>query len=911
MSPSPSSARGVAETPMMRQFFAAKAKHPEALLFFRMGDFYELFHDDAKVAAQVLGLTLTSRSKEADVPMAGVPVRSAESYLVRLVKAGHTVAICEQLEDPRKAKGLVERDVVRVVSPGTLTEESALDGALPLWVLAAAPTADGRVGLAWADVSTGAFRCRESDASRFEEELARIGPAEVLLPDVHESEGAAHAAVAALAAACARAEVPTARRQPWQFDAERGARTLREHFGVATLDAFGVADLDAALAACGGLMEFLRETQRHALSQVRDLRVDREQRALGLDPTTLRTLEVVANQRDGGREGTLLWAVDRTATPMGARLLREWLLEPLLDPDAIRERHDAVGRLVDDPALRRGLAGELDGLGDLERLGGRLAGGRAHPRDLAALAKALGRVPATRALLDEAASGGLGGGLPDRLAALRDALDPCEGLRERIVQTLVETPPLAWTEGGIVRDGFSAELDELRALARGGKEWLVELERREQERTGLAVKVGFNRVFGYYLEVSRAQLASAPDAVPVEWARRQSLKNAERFITPELKEYEQKVLGAEERARELEVAVFEELRTAAEAEVGRVLRTARALAELDVLQGLARLAAERDWVRPELLDPDDPPGGEGCGVLEVRDGRHPVVEQTLGAEPFVPNDTLLGPDRRLAVLTGPNMSGKSTYLRQTALVVLLAQAGSFVPASSARLHPVDRVFTRLGGGDDIARGRSTFMVEMLETAEILRHATARSLVLLDEVGRGTSTFDGLAIAWSVCEHLHDRTQARTLFATHYHQLTDLADALPSAVNLNVAVREHGHEIVFLHRIEEGGTDRSYGIHVAQLAGLPADVLARAREVLARLEREEEDLSRRVLAAPSASEPPPAPEPSQPTLFDLLEAEAPDLLTRLRTLDLDQTTPRAAWDLLAEVLRVLDAREEGR
>jgi len=883
-----------APTPMMRQFEAAKQKHPGAMVFFRMGDFYELFFDDAKVASKVLGLTLTSRDKEREVPMAGVPVRAMEGYLIRLVRAGHTVAICEQLTDPKQSKGIVDRDVVRVVSPGTLIEGGELDGTMPLWVLALAPTAAGEFGLAWADVSTGAFRCSETPVARLADEVARITPAEAVLPDLHESDPL-HGLVRAAAEAMAREGVPISFRPAWKFDAQRAERDLSEHFGAATLEAFGVEGMSAALAACGGLFDYLRDTQKHALAQVRDLQVHRATRHLVLDRVTRRTLEIVANQRDGGREGTLLAAVDRCETPMGSRLLRDWLLEPLLDAGEIRCRHDAVGALRERAEARRAVAKALDGMGDLERLGARLAGGRAHPRELVSLARALGRIPALHSGL-EAGEGALASGSA-LLETLRVQLDPCAELRERIERTLAEEPPIAWQDGGLIRDGFDAALDELRALARGGKDFLTALQTREQERTGLPVKIGFNSVFGYYLEVTRVQAMSG--AIPVEWTRRQTLKNAERYITEELKIYEDKVLGAEEKARARESKLFEELRAAAAAEVGRVLGSARAVASLDVLCGQARLAAERGWTRPEIVADGDP------ALLEVRDGRHPVVEQALGGEPFVPNDADFGAQRRLAVITGPNMAGKSTYLRQTALILILAQSGGFVPAKSARFAPADRVFARLGGGDDIARGQSTFMVEMVETATILRHATERSLVLLDEVGRGTSTFDGLAIAWAVAEHMHDTTKARCLFATHYHQLTDLAASLPSACNLNVAVREHGGKVVFLHRIEEGGTDRSYGVHVGQLAGLPASVLARARAVLARLERDEEDLSRRILEGKPSTAQQTAAAPAQPSLFDLLEEKAPDLLAELRSLDLDALPPIEAWRILGRMREALD------
>ncbi|RMH04730.1 MAG: DNA mismatch repair protein MutS [Planctomycetota bacterium] len=883
----------VQETPMMRQYRAAKRKHPQALLFFRMGDFYELFFDDAKVAARELGLALTARDKERQVPMAGVPVRAMESYLVRLVRAGHTVAICEQLQDPRECKGIVERDVVRVVSPGTLVEDEALVGSEPLFVLAVDAAAGADFGLAWADLSTGAFRCAAAAPAALAEELARIGPAEIVLADLHEADGAAatHRRLALVRELAAREEIPLTLRPPWTFDARNGARDLCEQLGVATLEPYGVADRPELLAACGALLDYLRDTQKGTLGQIRDLRRHEPARHLILDRATRRTLELVRSQQDGGRDGTLLAVLDRCETPMGSRRLRDWLLEPLVELSAILARQEAVAELFEDHDRSERLRAALDGMGDLERTAGKVAAGRAGARDLVALAAALERVPALVAGLSGCAAGAL--------ADLGGRLDPLADLAGRIRATLVEDPPLNLKEGGLVRDGFSSEVDELRALARGGKDYLLALQEREIERTGIpSLKVGFNRVFGYYLEITHAHR----ERVPEDYVRKQTLKNAERYITPELKEYEAKVLGAEEKVKALEYEIFTELREAAAAETGRLLATAAAAAELDALLALARVAVERRWCRPELC--------EEPAVLEIEEGRHPVVEAALRDEPFVPNDTRLGPDSRLVVLTGPNMSGKSTWLRQTALIVLLAQMGSFVPADRARIGLADRIFTRLGTGDDISRGQSTFMVEMVETADILRNASERSLLLLDEVGRGTSTFDGLAIAWAVCEYVHDRIGARCLFATHYHQLTDLAAGLERARNQNVAVREWGDEIVFLHRIEEGGTDRSYGIHVARLAGVPPEVLDRAREVLERLERDEEGLSRRILGAAAgaaaAAEPPAEPAPVQPSLFDLLEAADEDLLEELRRTEMDALAPIEAWRLVERIKRALGA-----
>jgi DNA mismatch repair protein MutS len=902
------------ETPMMRQFWAAKKKHPEALLFFRMGDFYELFGDDAKLASKKLGLTLTSRSKEKDLPMAGVPVRSMEGYLVRLVKMGHSVAICEQIQDPKEAKGIVERDVVRVVSPGTLVEDENLDGSEPLFVLAVhleAPSGRGKdsvreddyaVGLAWADLSTGTFRCSATTVARLGEELARVQPAELLLPDLEESD-ALRPTLDRVRSLVQQEGVPVALRAPWSFDAPRGRRDLCEQLKVATLEAFGVEESPELLSACGALLDFLRDTQKSAVEQIRDLQRHRPSRHLVLDRATRRTLEITQSQLDGGREGTLLSVVDRTETPMGARLLRDWLLEPLVEHAAIVERHDAVAALVENTTVRRSLRQALDGLGDLERVAAKIAAGRGGARELAALAGALERVPALRAHLSAWGTNEIPGEAPGALRSLHEALDPCTQLAASIRAMLVEEPPLGLKEGGLIREGFDSKVDEFRGLASGGKQYLAELQARETERTGISnLKLGFNRVFGYYIEIT----SSHASRVPEDYIRKQTLKNAERYITPELKEYEAKVLGAEEKLYAREYELFLALRDQAGLEVGRLLACARAVAELDVLAALAELAVQRRYVRPQLIEALQGETESGFGaVLDIRNGRHPVVEAALLEDPFVPNDARLGGEHaRLAILTGPNMSGKSTYLRQTALIVLLAQMGSFVPADAARLGVVDRIFTRLGGGDDISRGASTFMVEMVETANILRHATERSLLLLDEVGRGTSTFDGLAIAWAVCEHVHNSLAARCLFATHYHQLTDLAESLPAARNLNVAVREWGDEIVFLHRIDEGGTDRSYGIHVGRLAGLPEAVLARSRDVLAKLERDEEGLSQRILEGVAGAPVSREVEVQQPGLFDALQETDPELLAELRAADLNRMPPIEAWQLLQRVQEAL-------
>jgi DNA mismatch repair protein MutS len=861
-----------AGTPVMRQYARWKREHPEALLFFRMGDFYELFYDDAKDAARALDLTLTSRGD--GIPMAGVPVRSVNTYLRRLMDQGRRVAICEQMEDPKQAKGLVDRAVVRVLTPGTLTEEADLDRTRNNFLLAVTP---GRaaVGLAWVDLSTGTFVVEEAtDATLLADEIARIDPAEVIGARARlDADERTRAALEAFGRGGPR-DVPE-----WWFDESEAARALREHFGVADLGGFGLDGLGPALAAAGAVLQYLKDTQKTALPHLRPPRVHQPSGHLLIDRVTLRCLEVVANQHDGGREGTLLSVVDRTRTAMGARLLRTWLAAPLRDLAAIRARHDAVEELAGDAPLRRSLRESLADVQDLERLTARVATQRANPRDMVALARSLGAAPALRETLAAV-----------RSPLLRDAAeraDPVEEVRAEIARTIRDDAPVATNEGGIVREGRSPELDELRGLAGDAQRYLAELQAREQRRTGIAtLRVTYNSVFGYAIEVTRAQT----DKVPADYERRQTLKNVERYVTPELKEWEAKLLSADERARALEQRLFLDLRNAAAREIGRLQRTASAFAEIDALASFSDVAADRGWTRPEV---DDGP------VLDVREGRHPVLEQGRTDEPFVPNDALLDASGRcVGILTGPNMAGKSTYIRQVALLAVLAQAGSFLPAKSARVGVVDRVFARVGASDDLSRGRSTFMVEMMETANILHHATERSLVVLDEVGRGTSTYDGVALAWAITEHIARRIRCRTLFATHYHELTALpetAEDLGVRVrNLRVAVREWGDSVVFLRRIEEGGTDRSYGVHVARLAGLPPEVLARATDVLASLEEAPR------LPAPGAAPPPPAaaPPPPAPRQLTLFAAPEHPVLEALRSADVDRMTPIEALQRLA-------------
>ncbi len=844
------------ETPVMAQYAAAKRKFPDALLFFRMGDFFELFHEDAKVASKALGLTLTARDRERKIPMAGVPARAADGYLRRLVRQGYKVAICEQMEDPATAKGLVEREVVRLVTAGTLTEEAALDPSTSNYLLAVRPS-KRRVGLAWIDLSTGRFLVADVDPGAVLDEVARVGPAEVLVPEGEDGEELARRIQAQLGVGATR--VPA-----WTFATESAGKALKEHFKVASLVGFALDREPPSLGAAGAALDYLRTTQMTALSHV--TRVERHDpgTTVLLDRSTRRRLDLV-ERGDGEKAGTLLEALDTTKTSAGGRLLREWILAPLREPEAIRRRQEGVEELVKDAFLRRDLAAALGGVRDIERILSRVATGRASARDLLSLGQSLAPLPELRRMLALAYS--------STLSALRERIDPFDELKDALGRAVADDPPPTLKDGGMIRAGWSAELDELRTLSRSGKDWIAQYQAREGERTGIpSLKVGFNRVFGYYLEVTRQHLAR----VPADYVRRQTLANAERFVTEELRTYEEKVLGADEKAKELEYRLFQALREQVSARIPALQSLSTVLSELDVLASLAEAAATGGWVRPEVLEDR---------TLELMDGRHPVVERHLPpGERFVPNDVVLDAERRIALITGPNMAGKSTYIRQAAVLVLMAQMGSFLPCSKARVGVCDRIFTRVGAEDDLARGQSTFMVEMSEAAHILHHATEASLVVLDEIGRGTSTFDGIALAWAITEYLSEVVGARTLFATHYHELTEIAALLPSVRNLNVAVREWGDEIVFVRRIQEGATDRSYGIHVARLAGVPAAVVERARAVLAGMEAKHRDLGREVRFGDAAA---PAPRVVQLPLF----TNEPDpVVEELKKLDPERMTP---------------------
>ena len=853
------------DTPLMQQYREIKARHPGTLLFFRMGDFYEMFEDDARLAARELGLTLTARNNggAADVPLAGVPVKAATEYLRRLIALGHRVSICEQVEDPKLAKGLVRREVIETVTPGTVLAEEWLERKRNNFLVAVDPRG-GAAGLAALDLTTGELVLETVAPEDLPTALARYEAPEVVLP--------AGAPVTAGGAA-ARSE-----REPWEFDPELAREDLTRTFRLASLDGLGIESGDrAALGAAGALLRYARELKPGGLPHLARPRVLRRGDVLPLDEMTRRNLELVEPLRPGAAVGgtTLLEVLDRTMTPMGARLLRGWLLAPLVDPAAINARLDAVDVLVADGRGRDRVREALDGVRDLERLAGRAALGRATPRELGALRDSIHRLPDVRAALD----GLEARGRAPLLEEAADRFDLLQDLRDELARALVERPPAQLAEGDAIRPGYDRELDELKDARDGGKRYIAGLQARERERSGIAsLKVGFNKVFGYYIEVTNPHKAR----VPAEYERRQTLSGAERYVTPELKEYEAKVLGAEERIAAREAELVDALRRRVTDAIARVQTTARLLARLDVWSALADLAHHDGYVRPEV--------NEGF-TIALEGSRHPVVERMMAREAFIPNDVLLDEAGRVMLLTGPNMAGKSTLLRQVGLCVVLAQMGGFVPARRAVLGVVDRLFTRVGASDNLVRGQSTFMVEMSETSAILHGATARSLVLLDEIGRGTSTYDGVAIAWAVTEFLHNTIGCKTIFATHYHELTQLTEELAHARNFNVAVREAGDEIVFLHRLEPGGTDRSYGIHVGQLAGLPAPVVARAWQVLQLLEA-----GHHVAHQPA----PPPPDAAQLGLFIApgTGAAPHPLLDELDRLDVNTLSPLEALNRLA-------------
>jgi len=804
-------------TPMMRQYLEMKEQYPDCLLFFRLGDFYELFFDDAVTASRELEIVLTGRNcgLEERAPMCGVPFHAVDSYVDKLIQKGYKVAICEQLEDPKQATNLVDRGVIRIVTPGTVTDESALDEKTNNFIMAVCLDEKENLGFSVADVSTGAYSLGQIEGKSFEtrlmEELARIQPTEIIYNSPLEKRGELMKRL--------KTRYYVYPYGDWAFETETAKKNILSHFGLMNLDRFECADLPAGIGAAGALLAYLSETQKNTLAHISDLKVDRRRDYMVLDETTRRNLELTQSLRaDRGKRGTLLGLLDKTETAMGGRMLRQWIIQPLSDIRAAQRRLDAVSALKDDILLRESLRQSLGKIYDLERLCSRLAYGTLNARDALSLKQSLSVLPA---LKKDLAQGG------EVLEGLGSRLDTLEDIEQLLEEAVALEPPAVITEGNIIRSGYHAEIDQLREAAEQGKNWLEKLEEKEREATGIKnLRVNFNRVFGYYIEVTKSYLSQ----VPLRYQRKQTLANAERYITPELKELEDKILGAQERSVALEYQVFCGLRELLCNHIERIQKAARIAAELDCYQSLAEVAAQYNYFRPTLTEGDR---------LSIKAGRHPVVERT--AQGFVPNDTLLDcGENRLLIITGPNMAGKSTYMRQVALITLMAHIGSFVPAAETEIPLTDRIFTRVGASDDLAFGQSTFMVEMSETANILQNATSKSLLLLDEIGRGTSTFDGLSIAWAVVEHISDRQKigAKTLFATHYHELSELEGLIPGVVNYRITAREMGEEIIFLRKVVRGGTDKSYGIQVARLAGIPQEVIDRAKEILQQLEAAE-------------------------------------------------------------------------
>jgi DNA mismatch repair protein MutS len=857
------------DTPLMQQWRDAKSRHPDALVFFRVGDFYEMFCEDAEEASRLLGLTLTSRNNggAAHVPLAGVPVRARDEYIQRLIRQGRRVAVCEQVEDPAEAKGIVRREVVETITPGAVLADALLVEGRNNNLVAVMDAAGGGIALAAVDASTGEVTVGLAALPELEAELARFEAAELLLPaswlgrDVPGAEGASRTY-----------------RPDWIFDPQHGREELRRRYRVTSLDGFGFEAADGALVGVlGALIAYLAEVQPASVAVLRPPRIERGGGGMVLDEMTRRNLELVEPLRSDARRdrtATLLDVIDETQTPMGARLLRRWVLRPLTELDRIRERQESVANLLEDPVLRRSVRAELKDVRDLERLAAKVGAGRATPRELRALADSLGRLPGV--------GDALGSAVAPLLSGLGAGLDVLDDVRDLLSRALEDELPASIGEGDVLRAGWDAALDELRDIRDGAQDYIAQVQVRERERTGISsLKVGYNKVFGYYLEVTRTNL----ERVPADYERKQTLANAERYVTPELKEWESTALDAEDRILTLEARLYGELRRDVASRMQRLQATAERIALVDVLTALAQLAERSGYVRPEMHT--------GYG-LEIAAGRHPVVERMMRREDFIPNDVVLDDDGRIMILTGPNMAGKSTLLRQVGLIQLLAQIGSFVPARRAVLPVCDRIFTRVGASDNLVRGQSTFMVEMHETAAILHGATRGSLVLLDEIGRGTATYDGVSIAWAVTEHLHGKVGAKTIFATHYHELTQLADLLPALVNCNVAVREVGDDIIFLHQLQAGGADRSYGIEVGRLAGLPPVVVARAREILRELEGAHsgggEGLGRFGRHGPGRRR-------EQLSLFAPAEHPAVD---RLRKADINTLTPLQALNLVSEL-----------
>lgn len=860
-------------TPAMKQFYRFKKLHPDCILFFRMGDFYETFYEDAKTCSKVLGLTLTSRSKgENPVPLAGVPYHAVDGYLKKMISAGYKVAVCEQVEDPKMAKGLVKRDIVRIVTPGTLTDDILLNAKEDNFLCAVSLGAKHFASMSWVDISTGHFFTQQVPEEKLLDELLRLSPAECLVADrrgeLFEAESKklikditqlTHTSVTV--------------RPAWYFEPYQARQRLLKHFGTMTLEGFGISDNeDDIIAPAGAVLEYLNETQKTTLGHIRSLKKIDIRSYLQIDPVSLRSLEVLQTIRTESSRGSLLGCLDETITGMGGRMFRNWLCMPLCDVKQIELRQDAVEEAKNSETELLDVRRLLSDMADPERIAARISTFRAVPRDLVALAATLRRIPKLRQILEQFRSE-----LFVILAGQCDSMDELATLLETAVEP---DPPAHLREGGVIRTGFSEELDKLRSISSNGQSWLKEYQKKQIELTGIAnLKIGYNKVFGYYIEINH----SAADKVPPDYIRKQTIKNAERYITEQLKDYETQALSAEEKSIELEQKLFDQLRAQAAQYIVRMQLLAHTIAQCDCLMSLAYIAKRRNYIRPKITSD---------GSLIIQEGRHPVLSETLGAE-FVPNDTKLGSsDGQIIVITGPNMSGKSTYIRQVALLVLMAQTGSFIPAQEAEIGVVDRIFTRVGASDELVRGQSTFMVEMTETANIINNATKKSLVILDEVGRGTSTYDGLSLAWAITEHIANNIKCRTLFATHYHELTELAELFSNIKNCNVAVREWMDEVVFLHKILPGGSDKSYGIHVAKLAGIPKSVLLRSKEILEELESTfQKQASGEHLAKNKTK------ESSEEILF---VQKHKNVLDKLASTDINNLTPIEAINLLNQI-----------
>ncbi|MCP4612284.1 MAG: DNA mismatch repair protein MutS [Planctomycetes bacterium] len=860
-------------TPAMKQFHKFKQQHPDSILFFRMGDFYETFYEDAKTCSKVLGLTLTSRSKATNpIPLAGVPYHAVDGYLKKMLQAGYKVAVCEQVENPKTAKGVVKRDVVRIVTPGTLTDDMLLTAKEDNFLCAVSMGTKHRAAISWVDISTGHFFAQELPEDRLLDELLRLSPAECLLADRRGELFEAETKKLVNDITQLTNAVVT-ERPGWYFDPYQARQRLLKHFGTATLEGFGISDgEDGLICPAGAVIEYLNETQKTTLGHIRNLKKISRQNFLQIDPTSLRSLEILRTIRTESTKGSLLDSLDETITGMGGRMFRNWLCMPLCDLGAIARRQDAVEEIKNIDGILPELRKLFSNISDTERIAARISTFRASPRDLVALTSTLRQIPHLRGILEQ-----FGAELLVQLAGQCDSMDELADLLESAIKP---EPPSHLRDGGVIKTGFSEELDRLRSISTDGRSWLQDYQKEQSERTGIAnLKIGFNKVFGYYIEVSH----SAADKVPVEYVRKQTIKNAERYITEKLKEFETQALSADDKALELEQQLFEQLRRQSAQYINRLQKLADTIAQCDCLTGLAYLAHRRNYVRPKLTT-----GRE----FIIKEGKHPVLSEMLGSQ-FVPNDiALTGAAGDILIITGPNMSGKSTYIRQAALLVLMAQTGSFIPAEEAEISLVDRIFTRVGASDELVRGQSTFMVEMTETANIINNATDKSLVILDEVGRGTSTYDGLSLAWAITEYIAGKIKCRTLFATHYHELTELAELFGNVKNCNVAVREWMDDVVFLHKILPGGTDKSYGIHVAKLAGLPKTILERSKEILEELESTfQKEATGEHLSKHKTK------EPDKDSLF---VQKHKSVLDKLSSTDVNNLTPIEAINLLNQI-----------